>query len=603
MTAYICKCGRIFEKNTEAATTGLRMPDYGPEHECFGCPFVCKVLTWDPVTQQQAIQNHECRGSKALRYDTTAGINVTDKCTADIYTLDFDFLRQVHEFAESLEGLEPDRYFFDNRSAVYGADGRYRYTLYPTQNQKGIVAKVVLKEHFFTSDGSRKDVAPEQEKEIVLNQIKEAKTLAQGKNTPTRMAYIHGDWRYFVDRREGKGKITAFMNSSALGPGEKTEVPTIPDFDTFEEAQNALDGFALKKKYAAEYSTPEEAPETKQQSGSGIPPLDDEFVPKDELSEEVEQAEEMNELAGRDDLGETPGAENDSSNSDNEDPHSNNDSGDSANDAPESPPPCDWKNASGADEEEPEDAPENSSDSLPDGPDLSLRLPAFDAIFNAADDALRDMARTLKTKYIESGELNLKIVIDNLGGVLRPNSKKSKGDCSLKPAKVSFSIHFPDDVEFTVDQDGRVIIPEDREHQVSFDELQPGRVIPPSGTATVDGKTGIVESYQEDGAAGQEPQADDDGPEDNEPEEKLYPCKNMDCPFYGVPDVGDAGCCFEPGNDDSAGIDVDDAIRFYRCTRPEVMQAYADNHADEDSDFEGDDAGDMPTENNENEDE
>ena len=574
MTTYICKCGRTFQKNTEAGTTGFRMPDYGPEHECFGCPFVCKVMTWDPGTQQNAVQNHECRGSKELQYETQAVLSLGDKCVGRIYGLDLNFLHQVRAFADSLDGINPDRYAFSDRPADYCDDGRFKLTIYPAQNNKGIAAKQTLFEKFFNPDGSRKDVTSEQEKEIVLNQIKEAKALAQGKTAPTWTAYVHGNFRYFADQRDDNGKFTAFMSSPSLGEGVRSEVPTIPDFDTFDEAQNALDGFALKKGYAAEGSTPEEKLEMKQPG----------FGP--DGMEELAEYQELTHQNGN----EVPDSGNDVDENDppkNESQVCPQDSGDSTNDIPEEPQePCDWKNASGADDDDDEDEePEKPDQSLPDGPDLSLRLPAFDAIFNAADDALRDMARTLKTKFIESGELDLKIVIDNMGGILRPNCKSSKGYCQLKPAKVTFPIRFSDDVEFTVDAQGRVILPEDREHQINFDEIQPGRNIPPTGTATVDGNTGIVEDYKEDGDGDQTPEVGQSG----EVEEKLYPCTNCDCPFFGVSDDGDEVCCFDPGADDihqpDVVSDLDDAIKFENCTRPEVIEAYSAACPAEETDF------------------
>ncbi len=137
-----------------------------------------------------------------------------------------------------------------------------------------------------------------------------------------------------------------------------------------------------------------------------------------------------------------------------ENPPSNNDSGDPAND-------------SGVSEngEEKSDDTEEKGESLPDGPTLSLRLPAFDSIFDTADETLRGMAVALKTKLIESGELVIKVTLNNYGGILKPDPKKCNVACNLKPAKVSTPIRFPSDLEITVEKDGRVIIPEDREHQ------------------------------------------------------------------------------------------------------------------------------------------
>lgn len=191
------------------------------------------------------------------------------------------------------------------------------------------------------------------------------------------MTYLHGQWRYFVDKREDNGKFTAFMDSINSGTDDmRTEVATIPDFDTFEEAQDALDGYALKHEFTAD------------------------------------SADEMP------------------------------DAGEDADDAGN-----------------PEDT-EEKAEPLPDGQDLSLRLPAFSSIFDDADAKLRDLSRAMKTKLIESGELSIKIVINNYGSVLKPDPKKCTVSCNLKPAKVSTPIRFPDDLEITVEKDGRVNVPE-----------------------------------------------------------------------------------------------------------------------------------------------
>lgn len=213
MTTYTCKCGKTFGKNTEAGTTGLRMPDYGAEHECYGCPFVCKVMTWDRTQQDSAIANHECRGSKGIRYDSTAALSLGDKCVGRIYSLDFDFLHRVREYADTLDGIEPDRYAFSSRPADYCDDGRYRLTIYPAANNKGVVAKQQLFDEFFHPDGTRKNYCPEEEKEIVLRQIQDGKREAQH----TMTQYLHAEKVYFV-KESDDGKFRVYFYYLANPP-------------------------------------------------------------------------------------------------------------------------------------------------------------------------------------------------------------------------------------------------------------------------------------------------------------------------------------------------------------------------------------------------
>ena len=102
---YVCKCGKVFEKESSADTTGYRLgEDFGPDHECYGCPFVVSVT--GPANMQ--IINHECRASKTIRYDTTADLPRAREGfhVGRIYTLDLDFAREIWEYSRGLPGLE-----------------------------------------------------------------------------------------------------------------------------------------------------------------------------------------------------------------------------------------------------------------------------------------------------------------------------------------------------------------------------------------------------------------------------------------------------------------------------------------------------------------
>ena len=125
------------------------------------------------------------------------------------------------------------------------------------------------------------------------NDFKEAIALEQGKTAPAGMVYSHGDFRYFVDQREDNGKFTAFLSSPALGEGVKSEVPTIPDFDTFDEAQNALDGFALKQGYAAEESIPFEASAPGDDPEQSAPPADENTPSSEDFGQSVNTTQDQ----------------------------------------------------------------------------------------------------------------------------------------------------------------------------------------------------------------------------------------------------------------------------------------------------------------------
>lgn len=180
MSTYLCKCGQTFDKNTEASTTGRRMPDYGPSHECWGCPFVCRLVTRNYGDNgAQDVVAYECRGSKNLLYYSEARMSADDTRVGKIYSLDFDFLHAVRDFTDTLEGIEPHWYAFMGRPAEYAPDGRYMLSIYPKPNKAGQAAKGQILARFFNPDGSRKGMEPEAERELVLEQIRKAKEVTR----------------------------------------------------------------------------------------------------------------------------------------------------------------------------------------------------------------------------------------------------------------------------------------------------------------------------------------------------------------------------------------------------------------------------------------
>ena len=178
MTTYICKCGRRVKKSTDASTTGNRLSGYAPGHECWGCPYAMPYgnYQWDESarTVSRETQGYECRMSKTLTYASEFAGSIKDKCTCRVHSLDFDFLSQVSAW---IKDTYPDREIFgsfskDIRASDYGSDGRYCLTITCTQNLKGVAAKRELLNQFFTPNGSRKDMTPQQEMEKILADIR-----------------------------------------------------------------------------------------------------------------------------------------------------------------------------------------------------------------------------------------------------------------------------------------------------------------------------------------------------------------------------------------------------------------------------------------------
>lgn len=181
MTTYICKCGRLVKKSTDISTTGNRLSGYAPGHECWGCPYAMPYgnFQWDESAKTVAMETrgYECRMSKTLTYASEFSGSIKDKCTCRVHSLDFDFLSQVSAW---IKDTYPDREIFgsfskDIRASDYGSDGRYCLTITCAQNLKGVAAKRELLGQFFTPNGSRKDMTPQQEMEKILAGIKKAK--------------------------------------------------------------------------------------------------------------------------------------------------------------------------------------------------------------------------------------------------------------------------------------------------------------------------------------------------------------------------------------------------------------------------------------------
>ncbi len=223
MTTYICKCGRRVKKSTDASTTGNRLSGYAPGHECWGCPYALPYgnYQWDESarTVSRETQGYECRMSKTLTYASEFAGSIKDKCTCRVHSLDFDFLSQVSAW---IKDTYPDREIFgsfskDIRASDYGSDGRYCLTITCTQNLKGVAAKRELLGQFFTPNGSRKDMTPQQEMEKILADIKKAKEIFSCTPAPTADA-------------------TATMTS----PAASSSAAAIPTTSASEAAANGL---------------------------------------------------------------------------------------------------------------------------------------------------------------------------------------------------------------------------------------------------------------------------------------------------------------------------------------------------------------------------
>ena len=247
MTTYICKCGRRVKKSTDASTTGNRLSGYAPGHECWGCPYAMpyRNYQWDESarTVSRETQGYECRMSKTLTYASEFAGSIKDKCTCRVHSLDFDFLSQVSAW---IKDTYPDREIFgsfskDIRASDYGSDGRYCLTITCTQNLKGVAAKRELLGQFFTPNGSRKDMTPQQEMEKILADIKKAKEIfscTPAQNADAAATTKESAAQSFTAATPTTSASEAAANgwTPALSPQSSASAPVVPAETSFAPA-------------------------------------------------------------------------------------------------------------------------------------------------------------------------------------------------------------------------------------------------------------------------------------------------------------------------------------------------------------------------------
>ena len=199
MTKYICKCGRVVTKNTNADNTGNR-----DTAGCEGCPY---LLPWGPMVwdeHQKActrdVKGQECRMSRVIEYTTTYHGRADDKCSLHIVSLDLDFLDEVQAwiYDHAADTLTAGFSRGSMRGIEFSNKGRYSLSVLCVQNKKGVAAKAALLERFFRPDKHRLDMTPEQEEAHILAAIEAGKARAQRKENTMVYKDPSTGWLYRV---------------------------------------------------------------------------------------------------------------------------------------------------------------------------------------------------------------------------------------------------------------------------------------------------------------------------------------------------------------------------------------------------------------------
>ena len=206
MARYICKCGRVVNKSTNADNTGNRDTD-----GCEGCPY---LLPWGPFAYKPGdgyvmdVKGKECRMSPSIDYTSTYYGSADDKCTLRIVSLDLDFLEEMQVWInEHAEGQLSGGFSRDTiRGTDYSQAGRYCWSISCSQNKKGMAAKAALIQRFFDSGHRRLDMTPEEEKAYILAAIEAGKARAQKKEeTPLTYRDPSTGWLYRVSQEPFQG--------------------------------------------------------------------------------------------------------------------------------------------------------------------------------------------------------------------------------------------------------------------------------------------------------------------------------------------------------------------------------------------------------------
>ena len=190
MQTYICKCGKTFEKSSKSETTGYVLNDYSEQHECYGCPFIVAEQDW--ITKE--VIKRECRATPKITYLTRCciGTEKGDFSSCKLYSLDLTFVRRVMNYVNSLDGIEktefgnriPDKWRASDFGQCYSFNDCFGLAIFDLnfqKNKKGTEARRLVKEKFFWSDGIRKGMTEEKERETVLMRIQIAKENAGNK--------------------------------------------------------------------------------------------------------------------------------------------------------------------------------------------------------------------------------------------------------------------------------------------------------------------------------------------------------------------------------------------------------------------------------------
>ncbi len=256
MARYICKCGRVVIKSTNADNTGNRDTD-----GCEGCPY---LLPWGPMEWngkgfKQDIQGYECRMSPSIDYASTYYGSADDKCTLRIVSLDLDFLDEVEAWIYDYASDVLTAGF--SRGSIRGIEfsdkGRYSLSVRCAQNKKGMAAKAALIAHFFGPNKQRHGMTPEKEKAHILATIQAGKAAQRKKenmeyiiseNLENDCVYAYAAKEFWVyDKQACRWYTSGFCREQYEQAKQKLSRLTPEDFLTDSNDYGLLDDYEIPR--------------------------------------------------------------------------------------------------------------------------------------------------------------------------------------------------------------------------------------------------------------------------------------------------------------------------------------------------------------------
>lgn len=276
MNTYMCKCGRTFEKNISAATTGCSLENifkrtYASGHPCYGCPYAKQVARWDRFSQDTPQFVWECRAAKdRVYYGTTCAEGMGPHGGIRIFTLDEEFILSVYSEYARLMGNEC--LSLEILQNLDGSNGQEIYNFSFPKNKRGEEIRRILLDRFFPSKIKttkeyrylREDMSPCEEELQCKERINYYIWRMEKVEEIVKRAYRDSDGRirFVKEMSKGRYKVHAVDNLDDMDKEDACfAVFGFRSCPTFEEAQIALDLTAQRNQW--EEIAMENAEETK----------------------------------------------------------------------------------------------------------------------------------------------------------------------------------------------------------------------------------------------------------------------------------------------------------------------------------------------------